>query len=139
MANNVYYDTNILLDLMDSSRPFAKGSLKITRELITDGSLLYLNSDSVTNTFYILSRTKRYRTAGILKFMKKTISLFTVVAIENKEVMAALSLCEESNTSFKDYEDALQYICARKIDAKMIVTNDKGFIGGDIEVIVTGI
>ena len=133
MENNIYFDTNIFIDLLDSTRPCAKGSMKMTRMLLSDGKLLYINSDTVTNAFYILSKTKRYPLTDLLSFMKKTLSLFTVVAAEDQEVITALSLCEDESTAFRDYEDALQYVCAKKIEADMILTNDKGFVGLDIE------
>jgi predicted nucleic acid-binding protein len=133
MENNIYFDTNIFIDLLDSTRPCGKGSMNITRELLSDGKLLYINSDTVTNAFYVLSRTKRYEPTNLLSLMKKTLSLFTVVAAEDEEVITALSLCEDENTAFRDYEDALQYVCAKKIEADMILTNDKGFVGFDIE------
>jgi len=134
MENNIYLDTNIFIDLMDSTRPFSKGSFSLVRHLTTEGKNLYINSDTVTNAFYILSKTKHYTPAELIQIMKKMISLFIVIAIENDEIMSALTLCEEVSTSFKDYEDALQYICAKKVGADIIVTNDKGFISPDIQV-----
>ncbi len=134
MENKIYLDTNIFIDLMDSTRPFSKESLILLRHFIAEGKVLYINSDTVTNAFYILSKIKRYTPKELLLVIKKTVSLFTVVAVENNEVLSALSLCEDATTSFKDYEDALQYICAMKIDAKYIVTNDKGFVSLDIKV-----
>ncbi len=134
MENKIYLDTNIFIDLMDSTRPFSKESLILLRHFIAEGKVLYINSDTVTNAFYILRKIKRYTPMELLLVIKKTVSLFTVVAIENDEVLSALSLCEDATTSFKDYEDALQYICAMKIDAKYIVTNDKGFVFLDIKI-----
>ena len=60
--------------------------------------------------------------------------LFDLVPVEQKEVLEAMTLCEAEDTSFKDYEDALQYICAKKVSADLILTNDKGFVSIDIEV-----
>ena len=134
MENNIYLDTNIFIDLLDSTRPFSKGSLILLRNFISNGKTLYVNSDTVTNAFYILSKTKNYTPIELLQLMKKTVSLFTVVAIENDEVFTAFTLCEDKTTTFADYEDALQYVCALKVDAKYIVTNDKGFVSLDIEV-----
>ena len=50
------------------------------------------------------------------------------------DVKMALALCEDETTAFRDYEDTMQYVCAKKMDAKMILTNDKGFVSPDIEV-----
>jgi predicted nucleic acid-binding protein len=133
MENNIYLDTNIFIDLMDSTRPYAVGSMALVRVYIGEGKTLYVNSDTVTNAFYIMSRQKVYGAKELLVLMKKTVSLFSVVGVEDKEVMMALSICEDENTKFRDYEDALQYVCAKKVEADFIVTNDKGFVGLDIE------
>jgi predicted nucleic acid-binding protein len=80
-----------------------------------------------------MNRKKAYTAQELLVLMQKTVSLFTVVGIEDKEVMRALSICVDEGTDFKDYEDALQYVCAKKVGAGLIVTNDKGFVGLDIK------
>ena len=134
MENKIYLDTNIFIDLMDSTRPFSKESFILLKHFIAEGKTFYINSDTVTNAFYILSKTKRYTHSELLLVIKRTVSIFTVVAVENDEVFRALNLCEDVTTSFKDYEDALQYICAVKIDAKYIITNDKGFVSLDIQI-----
>jgi len=58
-------------------------------------------------SFYIMNKNKAYAPKELLVLFKKMVSLFEVVAIEEKEVMMALSLCEDEGTDFKDYEDAL--------------------------------
>ena len=133
MENNIYLDTNIFIDLMDSTRPCAVGSMELIRQYIGNGKNLYINSDTVTNAFYIMSRQKAYKPKELLVLMQKTVSLFSVVGVEDKEVMTALSICEDESTKFRDYEDALQYVCAKKVEAHTIVTNDKGFVELDIK------
>jgi len=134
MENNIYFDTNIFIDLMDSTRPYALGSMALSRAYIVEGKIIHINSDTITNAFYVMSKKKAYAPKELLVLFKKMVSLFEVVAVEQKEVMMALSLCEDEGTNFKDYEDALQYVCAKKVGAESIVTNDKGFVGLDIEV-----
>ena len=133
MESNIYVDTNVFIDLLDSTRPFSVGSMALIREAIAEGKVLYVNSDTVTNAFYIMSRKKAYTPKGLLVLMQKTVSLFSIVGVEDKEVLMALSICEDEGTDFKDYEDALQYVCAKEVEADLIVTNDKGFIGFDID------
>jgi len=132
MGSKIYIDTNIFIDLMDSTRPFYEGSFAFVKNNVVDGNMLYINSDTITNAFYILSKNKERSKIDLLVLMKKMVSLFVVVSVENEEVMMALSLCEDEACAFKDYEDALQYVCAKKVEAGLIVTNDKGFVGLDI-------
>lgn len=137
MANNIYLDTNIFIDLLDNTRPFAKKTISIVRTFLKEGNELYINSDTVTNTFYVLNKQKRYTENELLLFMQKMVSLVSIVPIEQEDVMNALQLCAEGNTQFKDYEDAMQYICAKKIDVSILVTNDKSFVSPDIKIFTT--
>lgn len=134
MLNRVYVDTNIFIDLLDATRPFAKDTSNIIRKMLTNGTLLYINSDTVTNTFYVLSKQKKYTQKELLGLMSKMVSIFMIVPVEYKDVTDTITLCKDENTAFEDYEDALQYICAKKSDAALILTNDQGFISKDIKV-----
>ena len=135
MGSKIYIDTNIFIDLMDSTRPFYEGSFAFVKSSIAEGKTLYINSDTITTAFYILNRT--HATVLLISLMQKMVALFVVVPIENEESMMALSLCEDEKCAFKDYEDALQYVCAKKVEADLIVTNDKGFVVLDVEVVGT--
>ena len=134
MVSKVYIDTNVFIDLLDSTRPFSRESWSLIRQMTKEATLLTINSDTVTNTFYILSKHKLYTPQKLFGLMKKSVMLFDVVPVEQKEVLEAITLCEAEETSFKDYEDALQYVCAKKVEAELILTNDKRFVSLDIEV-----
>jgi len=134
MVNKVYLDTNIFIDLLDSTRPFSNESWNLIKQMTKEATRLSINSDTVTNAFYILSKHKLYTSQELLGLMKKSVMLFDIVPVAQKEVLEAMTLCEDAETSFRDYEDALQYVCAKKVDAELILTNDKGFCSLDIEV-----
>ncbi len=134
MANNIYIDTNIFIDLLDSTRATYRGSFDFIKDAISSKQTLFLNSDTVTNAYYILNKSNKLQSKDLAQFIKKIISMFVVVSIDNSDVIRALDLCIDENCLQKDYEDALQYICAKKIGADLIVTNDKGFVSLDIEV-----
>jgi len=138
MENNIYFDTNVFIDLMDSTRPCAKNTAELFRNYLSEGNMLYINSDTVTNAFYVMSKKKRYAPEELFLLFKKLIAMFMIVPVENEEALYALSLCEDAHNACKDYEDTLQYVCAKKINADFIVTNDKSFVGLDIEVKKTG-
>jgi len=134
MDNKIYVDTNIFIDLLDSSRPCASGSFEMLQTFMRKGKEIFINSDTVTNAYYVCNKTKKYEHSVLIALLEKVVSLFTVVGIDNSEVMEALHLCAEETLAFKDYEDALQYVCAKKVGVDLIVTNDKGFVSLDIEV-----
>ena len=131
MVNRVYIDTNIFIDLLDNTRPFHNSSFSFIRDSISEGKSIYINSDTLTNAFYVLN--KKTNLQELILIMKKMLKLFIVVPIKNKEAIEAFELCQDESCAFKDYKDALQYICAKKVNADLIVTNDKGFIALDIK------
>ena len=137
MENNLYIDTNIFIDLLDSTRPSYKHSLALVKESLENAKILYINSDTVTNAFYILSKLRRGKEAELMLMMKKVVMLFEVVPIDDKDIMYAFDLCIDTALAYKDYENAVQYVCAKKIAADLIVTNDKRFTSLDIEICST--
>jgi len=137
MANNIYLDTNIFIDILDNTRPFAKKTISMVRTFLKEGEELYINSDTVTNAFYVLNKQKRYTENELLLFMQKMVFLASIVSIEQEDVMNALQLCAAESTQFKDYEDAIQYVCAKKCHADMIMSNDKTFVSPDIKIVAS--
>ena len=134
MQNNIYVDTNIVVDICDNNRAQHESSFSlIASYLEKKGCELFINSDTLSNLFYILSNRSRLDTVEVLEKMQFINEIFTLVSIESEDVYMALDLCADTSNSYKDYEDAVQYVCAKKVEADLIVTNDKGFVSLDIE------
>ena len=138
MPNNIYVDTNIIIDICDDKRPSHEASLTKIIALQKEMNELYINSDTYANLFYILRSRSKYKLDRVLSKMRLITSIFTLVAIEHDDIENSIQLCEDKETQCNDYEDTMQYVCAKKIGADLIVTNDKGFVGLDIEVRGTG-
>jgi predicted nucleic acid-binding protein len=138
MQNNIYVDTNIVVDMCDSKRALHENSFKmITNYLEQDKSELFINSDTLANLFYILSNRSTLDTEEVIEKMQFINEIFTLVPIASEDVSIALGLCADTSSSYKDYEDTMQYVCAKKVEADLILTNDKGFVSLDIEVFKT--
>jgi len=138
MHNNIYVDTNIVVDMCDNKRALHENSfLLITEYLEKDNCELFINSDTLATLFYILSNCSTLSAEEVLEKMQFVNEIFTLVSIESEDVSMALGLCADSATPHKDYEDAMQYVCALRVEADLIVTNDKGFVSLDIECIGT--
>ena len=138
MLTNVLLDTNIVMDLFDATRIFHLSSLKIVRELLENGTVLYVNSDTLTTSFYLLRSRKKMTQEESLKALRDIVNICELIPIEIEDVSMALDLCEDDRSQYSDYEDAVQYVCAKKINADAIITNDKNFISEDIKLIRIG-
>lgn len=67
--------------------------------------------------------------------MRYVHDIFTLVPIQSDDVEMALNLCAAEDSPYEDYEDTMQYVCAKKVDADMIVTGDGKFVSEDIEIV----
>ena len=132
MVENIYFDTNIMIDICDRERAMHQASLAFVKEAIAKGAGLYINSDTLATLFYILRNRAKMDFAKTLEKIAFVNDVFDLVVIDKESIALVLEIC--SHESFKDYEDALQYVCAKKVSASLIVTNDKHFVSPDIEV-----
>lgn len=134
MANVVYVDTNVVIDIVDSARPLHRQSMEQIAHYMETDSEMAINSDTLSNLFYILTTRSTLDYADILTKMRLVEEVFTLIPITSTDVRDVLDLCEADATPFKDYEDTMQYICAQKAGAASIITNDKTFVSPDISV-----
>ena len=95
--------------------------------MVQKDTQLYLNDLSIINIYYI---TKKHRTREEMSHILKVIlSKQKVVSIDRYIIENSL------DSEFKDFEDGVQYFCARRIDADLIITsNKKDFVHSEIEV-----
>ncbi len=134
MLTKIYIDTNIVIDICDIKRPAHTSSLTIVQKYANSGEL-YINSDTLATVFYILRNQAKFSFQEALEKMYFIRELFTLISIDDAIFYEALELCTHNKCT--DYEDAMQYVCAKKVEAELIVTNDKGFVSLDIEIVRT--
>lgn len=134
MPTKIYVDTNIVIDICDIKRPAHQVSLSMIQSYIKEGEL-FINSDTVANLFYVLRNRVKFSLEETLEKMYFVYDVFTIVAVDEQIFFKGLQLC--SNGFNDDYEDAAQYLCAQKVNADVILTNDKNFVSDDIEIVRT--
>ena len=111
----VFLDTNILLDYVDhrDKRIYAKLILGMADEGLISLFASYL---SYANMGYILrkrTQEERYR------LIREARALASVLPCDAAQLDAGIA------TEVKDYEDMLQYQCAKAAGCDVIVTNNK--------------
>ncbi len=109
-----YIDTNILLNMfLDRDNGISK---QLFNKLVENKSNIYINDISIINTHYIISKYSTDENAiKAVKYLQLACSLISVDSY----------IIEKAVTSkFSDFEDAVQYYCAKKIDANMIITQN---------------
>ena len=111
----VFLDTNILLDfgLNRKDADAAGGILELGHQGLID---LYASYLSYANMSYILRHHPNAERYELVRMMRSPV---TVLPCDAVQLDAGLS------TEVKDFEDMLQYQCAKAADCDVIVTNNK--------------
>ena len=125
----VLIDTNILLDVLCKRNGFYEDAAKIFR-LCEIGKLSgYISALSVPNLVYIMR--KELNAERIRDILEKLSLIFTVADLKADDLIRA------AETNFKDYEDALQSVCAVRVKADYIITrNTKDFVGSKVPAVL---
>lgn len=112
----LFLDTNILLDILDDTRPFSNESLKIF-QAAEDGRLRILfSTQSVADSAYIM----RNRPWDVFKKSLKVIfDVAVIVPVTDMDILHALK------SDCPDFEDAVLAACAESNLASLLLTNNK--------------
>ena len=116
---NIFFDTNILLDVALRREPHFAESQAILSDSIQNHTC-FLSWHSISNLAYIMGKIETQEVA--LTFIREVTKVYTIAPVEHKDFTVAL----EHNGG--DLEDAMQIASALAVQAETIVTRDpKGF------------
>ena len=120
----VFIDTNIFLDVLLNRKGIAEATLILNscHQKLFDG---YVADITLLNIDYIASK----QTKNIRYFLEIINQSFTVIGADNKMFDIALKLDNH------DLEDSVQYVCAHTEQCNVIVSNDKKFYSGELDVL----
>lgn len=111
----VFVDTNIILDfvLCREGQQYAMDLFQMAEE----GKIeLFVSFLSMANVAYV---ARKHRTKEELyEYLRELSSLFKILSMDETQFNEALT------TIVPDFEDLLQYVCARKSGCDCIVTNN---------------
>ena len=114
-------DTNVVLDLLAKREPIYKSSAQIFSLADKNKLKLYINSLTIANTNYVLSRLKSASEAR--EILRRFRVLVKIISLNDKIIDLGLN-----DNTFGDFEDGLQYYTAMENNQDIIVTRDlRGF------------
>lgn len=131
MSSYIFIDANIILDIFDETRPNHRYSLDAYTYMISNNFKLYTSCDIITTLYYI--EAKKNKNEALLKIQKIN-KILNVVEFSNKEVEETCNLMLK-DSDYKDLEDTIQYVLARKLKCEMIISNDKRFVSKDMKLL----
>ena len=121
-------DTNVVLDVLCNRKDFVENSSKVFKLCETKKFDGYLSAISVPNIAYILR--KELSIEKLKSIIVKLNIIFSFIELKTNDLILATDL------DFKDYEDALQSVCAKRIKADFIITrNTKDFKNSQVKAI----
>ena len=122
----VFVDTNTLLDFLIEEREQSKAAKEIIELIVEDKLSAYICTASLLDIFYVLrdQKTKSERKDIIESFLE----VFEIVDSDYDTLQFSLY------APVGDFEEGIQYACAKKIDADYILTGNIKFREYDLEI-----
>ena len=111
----IFLDTNILIDYIDN-RMGADAAEQLFACGFSGEALLFASALTFANIAYIIKGRSQEEKYDALRQMANVVE---IIDLRKQEVMAAIDL------PVKDFEDMLQYQCAKTAGCDYIVTNDR--------------
>lgn len=116
MTKKIFADSDVILDILCKREPYYEYAAQVFSLADTQRLTLYTTSLVIANVYYILRKA-----IGIGKAkeaLRKLRLLVHIIAVEEQEVDLAL------NSSFSDFEDALQYYTAVQRSMDILLTRN---------------
>jgi len=111
----IFIDTNVFLDaILNRDNGLSKNVIKHLELLNTEISL---SDISVINIAYIVR--KEFTKDEIKNIINLLTKRYNIISANSKIILNA------NSSDFKDFEDGVQYFCAKEIEADLIITRNK--------------
>ena len=115
--NNIFLDTNVVIDFLADRRPFSLLAAKIFNYSLQGKVKVFISAVSYNNIYYILRQSLTNRET--IKLLDELCEMTEIADVTKAIIKKSLK------TDFKDFEDAIQYNCALSINKiDFIVTRD---------------
>jgi predicted nucleic acid-binding protein len=115
---NALIDTDVLIDSSFQRQPFAGDSTKLL-ELCELGTIQgYTTPLLISNLYYLIRKAHTHE--NTISIVKKLSQILTIIPVSKNSVSQAIE------STFKDFEDALQYFtCMEHGNIQFIITRNK--------------
>ena len=127
--DNVFVDTDVILDLFIHREPYHRTALRFFSFLKKNAIQGFSSPVSVANTYYILAKTRNKRYA--LDKTRRLMQLIRIATLDQQIIDAALG------APYKDFEDSIQYHCALAGGMRILITrNVSDYPKGQLKVLL---
>jgi len=123
----IFFDTNIVLDLIDDTRAEHRQVQNLLKYLVENDITIMISEDMLSTIYYIHNDKQ-----GVLDLFEMILNEWLIVPYGKDIINAAILYSRENHA---DFEDALQCICAKKYDCLALLTCDKKFIQCGVDIL----
>ena len=109
-------DSNVILDVLQMREPHYESSYEIFRICYHRKASGYILNLTFANIIYIMR--KQLYSEKIIEILDSLSELFSFVNLKKNDFKNA------ANLKWKDFEDAIQYVTAERINADFIITRN---------------
>lgn len=127
--SKIFLDANIILDLIDKDRNCIEQTRSALAILLQNGDTLMTSCDIFTTVYYVAQ--KHVAREALLYDLERILKFIDVIPIDFTIIRSAIE-CNK-NALKEDFEDILQYTCAKSASCDRIISNDKKFFKSDIK------
>jgi predicted nucleic acid-binding protein len=114
--NRIFLDTNVILDLLGERVPFFDSIAKVATLADQKKLTIIVSPLSFTTIDYVLNKYES--SEAVLNKLRKFKIICEVCEVNEETIDKAL------NSSFKDFEDAVQYFTALQSNCSVILTRN---------------
>ena len=119
MSKSVYLDINIVIDILDTSRPNSQSAKTLLKHLTCEDIKIVISEDMLSTIFYIVKNKQ-----AVLEFFRIIQKRWIISPFGQDVVKDAIELSLEKNL---DFEDVVQCLCAKENGCIALITSDNGF------------
>jgi predicted nucleic acid-binding protein len=112
----LFLDTNVVMDTLAQRQPWAPEATRVMARIARGEQQGFVAAHTISTMFYLLR--KALGSEGALTALRDLVKIVRVVQVDHDTVLQALAL------GWKDFEDALQVICAINNDSDVFITRD---------------
>jgi predicted nucleic acid-binding protein len=109
-------DINVVLDVALNRVPFVLDSARVLTAVDQKRAEGFVAAHTITTAFYVIAKNQGVPSATAA--VSQILGIVDVVPADRADLMQALSM------GWRDFEDAVQAVCAAKIGADYIITRD---------------
>jgi predicted nucleic acid-binding protein len=125
----VFFDTNVIVDILECREPFFKASYEVFGLLMADDIEGIIGAGAITDVYYIIRQSTKNK-EQTLNSITDLLNVLTLVDTKAQDINTALSF------NLPDFEDAVVAATALREEAEYIITrNTKDFANSPVPAI----